>query len=38
MNYTKSQVIDYVKTLDKTIRTNGGKPVKYRSRMEDYAK
>ena len=23
---------------DKTIRTNGGKPVKYRSRMEDYAK
>ena len=27
-----------VASLNKTIRTNGGKPVKYRSRMEDYAK
>lgn len=27
-----------VASLNKTIRANGGKPVKYRARMEDYAK
>ena len=27
-----------IANLNKTIRANGGKPVKYRARMEDYAK
>jgi hypothetical protein len=27
-----------IASLNKTIRANGGKPVNYRTRVEDYAK